>query len=140
MRKTILFALVFGLIVSCSKSKTKVDYPNSTSYGKNILAVNSSDTLDPNLSYSFNAFVSKKASLRIELTNLFPNFGVWSYDSSSNDGWIISDYNFGTGKQTFENATTGNLNLKIMFTGYGGMLINVYENQTSSPIEKIIYW
>ncbi|MBK6523152.1 MAG: hypothetical protein IPG08_12945 [Sphingobacteriaceae bacterium] len=83
MKKILLIALTFIVLISCEKRK-EITYPTSMTYGDNILAM---DNITQGKDYSFGAKLGKKASLKIVMSNLsvqtntnFPK-PVWFYSN-----------------------------------------------------------
>jgi hypothetical protein len=140
MKKILLIALTFIVLISCKKRK-EIIYPASMTYGDNVLAM---DNISQGKDYSFGATLGKKATLKITLTNLSVQTNtnqpkpVWFY--SNQQGWTVSNYN-SDDTQTFTSNKVGDVNLDISFDGSpGSCKIDYYENSSSVTKSKTINW
>jgi len=131
---------------SCGK-KSQVVYPDSTDFGENILSLPSGiETLPTKViageSYSLEADLTKKANLRVVLTNTTTN------DPSTYYRWLFTYVkgwypdNFVSKKQEFSTSKVGNNDLKIVFQGDSGKVrLDIYKNGEANPSEvKFFYW
>jgi hypothetical protein len=139
MKKLLFIPLILLTLSSCKKRK-EIIYPESMTYGQNILHDNS---ISANTSYSFGAELGKSADLKIVLTNLSvqpnPNQAkpVWFY--SNHQGWTVSEY--GTDDtQTFTSNKDGEIILNMIFSGSpGSCKIDFYENSSSITKKTVQY-
>jgi hypothetical protein len=134
----ILFS--FAILISCKKRK-EIIYPQSMTYGENILAI---DNVTKGLDYSLGAKLGKKAKLKVVLTNLSVQTNTnqpkptWFFSSAQ--GWTISDYG-SDDKQTFTSNKDGDIVLDILFDGNSGSCkVEYYENSNSVTKTKTINW
>lgn len=137
-RSVIFIAFVF-LLSTCAKfKKDKISYPTQGLYGKNILALNTADSLIQGQNYSLNANLEKKATLKIVIKNSSTQGNpVWFY--SEQGKWLVSDYS--SSQQEFIANDDGNLDLNIIFeNGPGSCLVDFYENSSSVTQTKYFKW
>lgn len=134
-------------LVSCVE-KEQITYPDiANNYGENIFALPSGIEGTPTKllkgeSYSLEANLTKKASLRAVFTNTTPDddatYYRWKFTYA--DGWYADNY---VGKkQEFTTNKVGNNDLKIVFQGDSGTCrLDVYENGSAEPaIVKFFSW
>ena len=78
-------------------TESLIDYPESGSYGQNILDLNR--TQYSGEYYSLSANLSNGTTLTIKITAL--SSGIWYYALGSGQNWTISDFDFDTNTQYF---------------------------------------
>lgn len=134
-------------LTSCEKSQ-QVTFPETANnYGENIFVLPSGSELNPTElikgeSYSLEANLTKKASLRAVFTNTTPDdeatYYRWKFTYV--EGWYAD--NFVDKKQEFTTNTVGYNDLKIVFQGDSGRCrLDVYENGGADPIDvKYFAW
>ena len=135
--------LIFSLL-QCKKSDTNQDkqltisYPQTGSWGVNILSLIDGTKLNSTDEYSFSANLHTDATLKVIITNLsVDKKSVWFYNDSSISGWSISDYGTTSNNQTFTSQKTGTLDLQMIFSGSSGSCkIEFYENKLTSPTKS----
>ena len=144
-------SLLLGTLVllvftnQCKKSdsnqekQVSINYPSTGKWGDNVLCINDSTLIDSSKDYSFNANLQSDAVLKIVITNLsIAEKSGWFYDSNSNDGWNISEYNNGSQQQIFTSRKVGILDLDMTFIGPGKCKIDFYENNSTTITKSII--
>ena len=143
-KRTLSFLPIILLIFlnfSCNKdNKLEITYPTSGSYGTNLLAFTGDSVLTSPNTYSFQADLGTKATLKVVVTKIAtpgttPN-AVWFFDSE--DGWNVGEFN-GTSQQ-FEATKTGTIDLNMVFMNTGTCRIDFYENSSSVTNSKLISW
>ena len=133
--------------VSCVKREqiTYPDIPNN--YGENILSLPSGlegtpVELEKGESYSLEADLTKKASLRVVFTNTTPGdeATVYRWKFTYVDGWYADNYV--NKKQEFTTNKVGKNDLKIVFQGDSGACrLDIYENGSADPANvKFFSW
>lgn len=140
MKTIVIILFSFAILISCKKRK-EIVYPQSMTYGENILAI---DNVTKGLDYSLGAKLGKKAKLKVVLTNLSVQTNtnqpkpVWF--CSSTQGWTTSDYG-SDDTQTFTSNKDGDVVLDILFDGTSGFCkVEYYENSNSVTKTKTINW
>ncbi len=139
--KTLSVLSILLIIGSCTK-KGIVSYPVSTNYGENLLSM--SGDLVKGESYSVEANLSKKTTMKIVIVNTSnqnPDLTIpiprWAFTYEK--GWKAGNYE--NGQQTFETATPGNNDMKIVFQGTpGSCRIDFYENSSIITNTKLYNW
>lgn len=145
------FILLIGLSlinISCHKDdENDISYPNTMSYGTNILTLPDSTVLSGQSEYSLGAVLEKDASLSLVITNLSAidtatgHLPVWFYDNVS--GWTAENYNGMNNTQKFISSQTGTIDLDLTFETYGKRgkcRIDFYENATTITRTKYLKW
>lgn len=146
MKKSLIYITlgIFGLF-SCEK-KMQITYPVSTNFGENIFLLPSGSPESPTKvdrgeSYSLEADLTRKSSLRAVFTNTSANDTPkdrWLFNNKT--GWHAD--NFVSGVQEFTTQTIGKSDLNMVFQGDSGAVrIDVYENGSAAPADvKYLYW
>lgn len=145
MKNILLFAFAALFMISCKKQTEKITYPDKMLFGDNILAIvneNVSDSVTALREYSLGAKLGRKADLKIVFTNTSPINSqyqpVWMY--APEDGWIVGDYD-AEGKQTFQSTKSGDIQLKIVFSGSQGTCkVDFYENSSTITKTRYLRW
>jgi len=143
--KLILKIIVVGFflisIVSCKKVGGAT-YPVSKNYGENLFNVPDGKLITGE-SYSFEADLTKNASLTVDMlntsaavTDIYTQKPVWKFDQ---DAVIVGTYwqpgNYVNGAQRFSTKTVGNNDFKMVFLGTNGScVIKVYLNGGAAPV------
>jgi hypothetical protein len=137
----LFLVLMLGTFLSCKK-KGEVNYPVSTNYGENLFNLPTGTVLTPGESYSFEANLTKNATLLVKLTNL-TDLPVnqkprWNIDYVK--GWYPD--NLINGNQEFKTQTIGNNDLKMVFTGTkGSVKLEAFLNGGVEPsFTKFFTW
>jgi hypothetical protein len=150
MRNSIilLFVGLSMINISCHKDDDNViSYPNTISYGTNILTLPDSTVLSGQSDYDLGAVLGKDASLSLVITNLSAidnvsgHLPVWFYDNIS--GWTVEDYNGMNNTQKFISSQTGTIDLNLTFETFGKRgkcRIDFYENATTITRTKYLKW
>ena len=134
---------VFTILLSCKKEGS-ITYPTSTNYGDNIFTILDGKLISEE-SYSFEANLTKNATLTVEITNLsekvtdpFKQKPTWGFDFVK--GWKAGNYINET--QIFETLQVGKNDFKIVFVGTNGSCrMKVFENGSLDPsIIKNFTW
>ena len=147
MKKSLLYIILgmFGLL-SCEK-KMQITYPVSTNFGENIFLLPDGIPDVPTKifsgeSYSLEADLTRKSSLRVVFTNTSKDDAPTTYRWLFNNkiGWYAD--NFVSGVQEFTTQNIGKSDLNMVFQGDSGAVrIDVYENGAAEPINvKYLYW
>lgn len=164
MKKYIYIISIFSFIIlSCSKEDSSVNnqpsngsglieqniiYPDSATYGLNILNLADSSTIVSGQWYSFNAILEKDASLKIIISNYsntsLPG-GYWSYENASNLGWNVNTYDNIIHEQLFQSSSTSSIILKMQMgsnsTDFGECRLDFYENNSTSITKsRYLFW
>lgn len=146
--KSFLIISTFILTLTSCEKRGQITYPDvANNYGENIFALPSGIDGTPTQllkgeSYSLEANLSKKSSLRAVFTNTTPE------DEATTTRWkftyVVGWYadNYVGKKQEFTTNTVGNNDLKIVFQGDSGQCrLDVYENGEADPIDvKFFTW
>lgn len=141
-----LLTLLIVSLISCAE-KLQVSYPDSTNYGENLFNLPSGIELNPTQllkgeSYSLEANLTKKANLRVVLTNTSEGDATtitrWLFTYKK--GWYADNYV--NKKQEFSTNTIGNNDLKIVFQGDSGACrLDVFKNGEATPSDvKFFVW
>ena len=146
--KYLLIASSFLTTLASCKKRGEITYPEiANNYGENIFVLPSGLEGTPTKilkgeSYSLEANLSKKSSLRVVFTNTTPDDPVtrnrWLFTYQK--GWYADNYV--NKKQEFTTNTVGNNDLKIVFQGDSGQCrVDVYDNGGADPIDvKSFAW
>ena len=151
MKKSLL---ILGILVSiiiltnCKKSEsssekqTSITYPLTGNYGANLLNMEDSTIINPQLIFSLAANLQADAELKIIMTNLSSsNKASWFYNSAANQNWNISEYNTSLNQQIFTSNKGGSLDLSIEFSDTGKCKIDFYENKTQTQTKtRYLSW
>jgi len=139
----ILVIMVFAS--QCKKSDSNqekqllINYPSTGYWGDNVLWMQDSKLVDSSKDYSFAANLQSDAVLKIVITNLsVAEKSGWFYDSNSNGGWNITEYNNVSHLQIFNSRKVGGLDLDMTFIGPGKCKIDFYENNSATITKSII--
>jgi hypothetical protein len=147
MKIFIYLSLVLVAGTSCA-DKLQVSFPKEVNnYGENLFNLPSGIELNPTQllkgeSYSLEANLSKKATLRAVFTNTSEGdvntITRWLFTYKK--GWYADNYV--NKKQEFTTSTIGNNDLKIVFQGDSGSCrLDVYKNGEATPSDvKFFAW
>lgn len=126
----------------CTANKScSIKYAQNGVYGPNILYGTDTLRLPENGDYSFQATIPKGGTLKIEM-ELISGDG-WGYETGSNVGWAINDFDFTRQIQTFNIINPGTADVKIVKwpgTDKGINILKFYENSTNETRRKVIIW
>lgn len=113
--------------------KCPIYFPESGSYGTNILNSDSVNLIPGN--YSMRAEVPQGSSFKAILYNV--SGGAWFYNSSTQTNIVIGTI---TSSQQFEALQSGIMQVEISLSGSGNCLIQYFENSTAETKTKTIIW
>lgn len=126
-----------------------INYPDSIYYGRNVLALSDSTTLDTLHSQSFGAILGNDATLKIRITRLSPRIQgqippLWFYVESPSV-WLVQTDPSGGGDsiQTFTALLKGKIDLEMYFTRYGQngkAKFDFFENSSSITKTRYLKW
>lgn len=118
--KTFIICLFFA---SCDKEDSTIIYPESGSYGLNIL--DKEKTVYKTGTYSMHAILPKGSTLKVKIKGDFH----WSFDAvSNNTGWEYSSWN-SDNSRTFTSKKTGEIDFKIMLESFANEPNKTYTNK-----------
>ena len=116
------------------------DFPEQGLFGPNLLALNDQDTILPGQSYSLAAVIPENGTLKVRF---YSTNNTWFYVVSSNNGWLVSEFqeNTTTGdhEQTFTTIESGQeVDLHMGFSDQldGIVQLDIFENSLEQPTQR----